>query len=65
LPRLVGQAAAVAAALQVVAWVAFFTPSGRFAAGGIPSEIAFAALVAWVLGCSVMMFVRPRRATTT
>ena len=29
LPRSAGQAAAVAAALQVVAWVAFFTPSGR------------------------------------
>lgn len=61
LPRSAGQAAAVAAALQVVAWVAFFTPSGRFAAGGIPSEIAFAALVAWVLGCSLTMFVVGRR----
>jgi hypothetical protein len=65
LPRTAGHAAAVAAALQVVAWVAFFTPSGRFAAGGIPSEIAFAALVAWVLGCSLTMFVLGRRATTT
>jgi hypothetical protein len=65
LPRIAGQAAAVAAALQVVAWVAFFTPSGRFAAGGVPSEIAFAALVAWVLGCSLMMFVIGRRATAT
>ena len=64
LPRSAGQAALVAAGLQVVAWVAFFTPSGRFAAGGIPSEIAFAALVAWVLGCSVTMFVRAQRATT-
>jgi hypothetical protein len=61
LPRSAGLAAAVAAALQVVAWVAFFTPSGRFAAGGIPSEIAFAALVAWVLGCSLTMFVVGRR----
>jgi hypothetical protein len=65
LPRIAGQAAAVAAALQVVAWVAFFTPSGRFAAGGVPSEIAFAALVAWVLGCSLMMLVIGRRATAT
>jgi hypothetical protein len=65
LPRTAGQAGAVAAALQLVAWVAFFTPSGRFAAGGIPSELAFAALVAWVLGCSVTMFVRAQRATTT
>lgn len=65
LPRAAGQAAAVAAALQVVAWVAFFTPTGKFAAGGIPSEIAFAALVAWVLGCSGTMLVLGRRATTT
>jgi hypothetical protein len=65
LPRSAGLAAAAAAALQIVAWVSFFTPSGRFAAGGIPSEIAFAALVAWVLGCSVTMFVRPKRAATT
>jgi hypothetical protein len=65
LPRSAGQAAAVAAALQVVAWVAFFTPSGRYAAGGVPSEIAFAALVAWVLGCSLTMLVIGRRATAT
>jgi hypothetical protein len=65
LPRAAGQAAAVAAALQVVAWVAFFTPTGKFAAGGIPSEIAFAALVAWVLGCSGTMLVLGRRARTT
>jgi hypothetical protein len=66
LPRAAGQAAVVAAALQVVAWVAFFTPTGRFAAGGIPSEIAFAALVAWVLGCSLTMFAmgRPVKAAT-
>ena len=55
----------MAAALQVVAWVAFFTPTGKFAAGGIPSEIAFAALVAWVLGCSGTMLVLGRRARTT
>jgi hypothetical protein len=65
LPPSAGQAAAVAAALQIVAWVAFFTPSGRFAAGGIPSEIAFAALVAWVLGCSLTMVLRGQRATVT
>ena len=64
LPRSAGYAAAVAAALQVVAWVAFFAPSGRFAAGGIPSEIAFAALVAWVLYCSVTMLVTGRSART-
>jgi hypothetical protein len=65
LPRWTGQAAAVAAALQVVAWTAFFTPSGRFAAGGIPSEVAFAALVAWVLGCSGTMLVLGRRPAAT
>jgi hypothetical protein len=65
LPRVLGQAAAVAAVLQVVAWVAFFTPSGPWAAGGIPSEIAFGALVAWVLGSSVTMVVRGQRATAT
>ncbi|HEX3508186.1 MAG TPA: hypothetical protein VHW94_07330 [Candidatus Dormibacteraeota bacterium] len=65
LPRWTGQAAAVAAALQVVAWVPFFTPSGRFAAGGIPSEVAFAALVAWVLGCSGTMLVIGRRPAAT
>ena len=62
LPRLLGQAAAVAAALQVVAWVAFFTPSGPLAAGGIPSEIAFGALLAWVLGCSLTMALRGQKA---
>lgn len=65
LPRSAGQAAAVAAALQVVAWAGFFAPSGRFAAGGIPSEIAFAALIAWVLGCSGTMLVLGRRVTAT
>jgi len=62
LPRLLGQGAAVAAALQVVAWVAFFTPSGPLAAGGIPSEIAFGALLAWVLGCSLTMALRGQQA---
>ncbi len=65
LPRLLGQAAAVAAALQVVAWVAFFTPSGPLAAGGIPSEIAFGALLAWVVGCSLTMVIRGQPAATT
>ena len=59
LPRIVGQAAAVAAALQVVAWVSFFAPSGPLAAGGVPSIISFAALLAWTAACSITMVVRP------
>jgi hypothetical protein len=59
LPRLLGLAAAVAAVLQMVAWVAFFTPSGPLAAGGEPSIIAFGSLLAWTAACSVTMVVRP------
>jgi hypothetical protein len=59
LPRALGQAAAVAAALQVVAWVSFFAPSGRLAAGGVPSIVAFAALLAWTVACSITMVARP------
>jgi hypothetical protein len=61
LPRLLGQAAAVAAGLQIVAWVSFFAPNGRLAAGGVPSIIAFAALLAWTAACSVTMVVRAGR----
>ena len=61
LPRLLGQAAAVAAGLQMVAWVSFFAPTGPFAAGGIPSIIAFAALLGWTAACSVTMTLRVRR----
>jgi hypothetical protein len=61
LPRLLGQAAAVAAGLQTVAWVSFFAPTGPFAAGGIPSIIAFAALLGWTAACSVTMTLRVRR----
>ena len=59
LPRILGQAAAIAAALQVVAWVSFFAPSGPLAAGGIPSIIAFAALTVWIAACSVTMIAKP------
>jgi hypothetical protein len=59
LPRLLGQGAAIAAALQVVAWVSFFAPSGSLAAGGIPSIVTFSALLAWTMACSVTMVVRP------
>jgi uncharacterized membrane-anchored protein YitT (DUF2179 family) len=61
LPRLLGLAAAVAAALQVVAWVSFFAPTGPLAAGGIPSIISFAALLAWTVACSITMVARPVR----
>jgi hypothetical protein len=61
LPRVLGQAAAIAAALQVVAWISFFAPSGQLAAGGIPSIIAFAALLAWTVACSLTMVARGAR----
>ena len=59
LPRFLGVAAAVAAALQVVAWISFFAPSGPLAAGGIPSIVAFGALLAWTAACSLTMVIRP------
>ena len=62
LPRVLGHAAAIAAALQVVVWVSFFAPSGPLAAGGIPSIIAFAALLAWTVACSLTMVARGARA---
>ena len=60
LPRWVGFLAAVAAALQVVAWISFFAPSGILAAGGLPDIVSFAALLAWLVVCSVVMLVLPR-----
>lgn len=61
LPRMLGLAAAVGAALQVVAWVSFFAPTGPLAAGGILSIVAFAALLAWTVACSITMVARPAR----
>jgi hypothetical protein len=58
LPRILGQAAAVAAVLQAVAWVSFFAPTGPLAAGGIPSIIAFASLLGWTAACSLTMLAR-------
>jgi hypothetical protein len=55
LPRWTGLAAAAAAALQAVSWISFFAPSGRLAAGGVPDVISFAALLAWLVACSVVM----------
>jgi hypothetical protein len=59
LPQFLGVAAAIASALQVVAWVSFFSPSGALAAGGSPSIIAFAALLVWTLACSITMVASP------
>jgi hypothetical protein len=59
LPRWLGQAAAVAAALQAVAWISFFAPPGILAAGALPDIISFAALLAWLVTCSVVMLARP------
>lgn len=55
LPRWVGLAGAVAACLQVVAWISFFAPPGILAAGGIPNVVAFTALLAWLIVCSLAM----------
>jgi hypothetical protein len=58
LPRWLGQAAAVAAGLQVVAWISFFVTTGPLAAGGIPSIVSFGALLAWIAACSLTMLIR-------
>jgi hypothetical protein len=60
LPRWLGLAAGVAAGLQVVAWISFFAPSGILAAGGLPDIVSFAALLAWLAACSLVMLVRSR-----
>jgi hypothetical protein len=59
LPRLLGLAAALAAGLQLVAWVSFFAPTGQMAAGGLPSIIAFGALIAWIAAASLTLLIRP------
>ena len=59
LPRILGWSAALASGLQAVAWVSFFAPTGRLAAGGIPSIIAFVALLSWTVACSITMSARP------
>ena len=64
LPRWLGQAAAVAALLQVVAWGSFFVTTGPLAAGGIPSIVSFVALLAWIVACSLTMLVRGERDRT-
>jgi hypothetical protein len=60
LPRWLGLAGALAAGLQVVAWISFFAPSGILAAGALPDIVSFAALLAWLSTCSLaMLVVRP------
>lgn len=61
LPRWLGQAAAVAAVLQAVAWISFFAPAGILAAGALPDIVSFAALLAWLVICSVVMLARSTR----
>lgn len=58
LPRRLALVAFAAAALQVVAWVSFFAPYGILAAGAAPDIAAFAALLAWLVACSIVMLVR-------
>jgi hypothetical protein len=58
LPRWLGLAAAVAAGLQVVAWISFFAPVGILAAGALPDIAAFAALLGWLVACSAVMLRR-------
>jgi hypothetical protein len=58
LPRWLGLAAALAAALQAIAWISFFAPSGILAAGALPDIVSFAGLLAWLVSCSVVMLRR-------
>ncbi|HEX7264471.1 MAG TPA: hypothetical protein VF383_09885 [Candidatus Dormibacteraeota bacterium] len=60
LPRWLGFAAAAGAALQPVAWISFFAPSGLLAAGALPDIVAFAALLAWLTAASVTMVATSR-----
>lgn len=64
LPRWLGLAAAAAAVLQVAAWISFFAPSGILAAGGLPNIVSFAALLAWLVACSVMLLEQSRRSAS-
>jgi hypothetical protein len=60
LPRWTGLAAIAAAVLQAVSWISFFAPSGNLAAGGLPDVVSFAALLAWLVVCSIVMLVQAR-----
>ena len=58
LPRWLGLAAVAAAILQAVSWISFFATSGMLAAGGLPDVVSFAALLAWLVSCSLVMLAR-------
>jgi hypothetical protein len=58
LPRWLGQAAAAAAVLQAGAWISFFAAPGILAAGALPDIVSFAALLAWLAICSIVMTAR-------
>jgi hypothetical protein len=57
LPRWIGIAAIVAALLEVVAWISFFTPTGTWAAGGLPDVVSFVALLAWLAASAIATLV--------
>ena len=57
-PPWLGLAAVAAAVLQAVSWISFFAPSGNLAAGGLPDVVSFAALLAWLVACSLLMLAR-------
>jgi len=61
LPRWLGIAALVAAAVQVVSWISFFEPPGMLAAGALPDIFAFGSMLAWLVACSITMLAQPRR----
>jgi hypothetical protein len=61
LPRWLGLAAVAAAALQAASWISFFATSGMLAAGGLPDVVSFAALLAWLVSCSLVMVARSAR----
>jgi hypothetical protein len=58
LPGSTGLTAAAAAILQAASWISFFAPSGNLAAGGLPNVLSFAALLAWLAACSLVMLTR-------
>jgi hypothetical protein len=60
-PRWLGLAAIAAAVLQAVSWISFFAPSGMLAAGGLPDVVSFAAQLAWLVACSLVMVARTAR----
>ncbi len=51
-------AAAVAAAPVQAGLGSFLAPSGILAAGGLPEFAAFAALLAWLVACSLTVLAR-------